>query len=205
MINETMWGIGTALYNAAFGRIGITEFASIQAGTTIMNLFSLACFSMGDALLILEGEKLGSGAIDEAKYIAAKIMQVVLIIGFAAGGLLFVTSRLIVGLFRFSELGTYYTLMILTVFSVVMVIKVTNSALLTGVLRAGGDTRFPMLAEVLCVWLIGVPAAFYFSLNAHLPVYLVVLIVQAEEIVKLFLLTHRYRAKNWARDLVMDI
>jgi len=35
MINETMWSLGMATYNAAYGRMGVTEFAAIQASSTV--------------------------------------------------------------------------------------------------------------------------------------------------------------------------
>ena len=60
-VQETMWGFGTSLYVAAFARIGITAGAAIQACNTINNMFCLAAFSVGDAVLILVGQKLGEG------------------------------------------------------------------------------------------------------------------------------------------------
>lgn len=38
MINETMWSMGMATYNAAYGRMGVTEFAAIQASNTLNTL-----------------------------------------------------------------------------------------------------------------------------------------------------------------------
>jgi putative MATE family efflux protein len=204
-VNETMWGIGVAMYNAAFGRIGVTEFAACQAGYTIMNLFVVACFSVGEALLILVGERLGADDLDGAKSTASKILFIVTIVGLCAGGLLFATSRFIVLLFNFTPLGVHYTLLILTVYSVFLVIKAVNGAFIVGVLRSGGDTRFAMVTEICTVWLFGVPCAFLFSLYAHLPVHIVILIVQFEEIIKFFILLHRYRSGKWVKDLVKDI
>jgi putative MATE family efflux protein len=204
-VNETMWGIGVALYNAAFGRIGVTEFAACQAGYTIMNLFVVACFSIGEALLILVGERLGADDLDGAKRTASKILFIVTIVGLCAGGLLFATSRFIVLLFGFTPLGIHYTLLILTVYSAFLVVKAVNGAFIVGALRAGGDTRFAMFTEICTVWLFGVPCAFFFSLYAHLPVYIVILIVQFEEVIKFFILLRRYRSGKWVKDLVKDI
>ncbi|MDR2610452.1 MAG: MATE family efflux transporter [Clostridiales Family XIII bacterium] len=204
-INEFMWSFGTSLYNAAFGRMGTTAFAAVQAGNTILNLFSLFCFSTGDAMLILIGEKLGSGELDKAKNVAKKLIKITIIIGLAAGVLLFVASRPITSLFELTPLGVTYAVSILTVYSCVLWLKVFNSGVITGTLRAGGDTRFAMLTEVCCVWLIGVPSAFFFALVVKLPVYWVLLIVQAEEIIKMFILIYRVRSLKWLRDLVRDI
>jgi Na+-driven multidrug efflux pump len=204
-VNESMWGIGTSMYNAAFGRIGVTEFAACQAGYTIMNLFAIACFSIGEALLILVGERLGADDLDGAKRTASKILFIVTIVGLCAGGLLFLTSRFIVLLFGFTPLGVHYTMLILTVYSAFLVVKALAGAFIVGVLRAGGDTRFAMVTEVCTIWLYGVPCAFFFALYMHLPVHIVILIVQFEEVIKFFILLHRYRSGKWVKDLVKDI
>ncbi|MDR1496672.1 MAG: MATE family efflux transporter [Clostridiales Family XIII bacterium] len=203
--NETMWGLGIAMYNAAFGRIGVTEFAACQAAYTIHNIFSIVCFSVGEALLILVGERLGADDLEGAKRTASKILGIVAVVGLCAGGLLFLTSRFIVQLFGFTPLGIHYTLLILIVYSAFLVVKALAGAFIVGVLRAGGDTRFAMVTEICTVWLYGVPCAFFFALYAHLPVHLVILIVQFEEVIKLLILWRRYRSGKWVKDLVKDI
>jgi putative MATE family efflux protein len=204
-INEMFWGFGTSMYNAAYGRMGITEFAAVQAGNTILNLFSLACFSVGDASLILVGEQLGAGETRKAKKTASRLLRIAFIIGFVAGALLFVFSRPITSLFALTPLGVHYAIAILTVYSCLLWVKNYNGCQIAGVLRAGGDTRYAMIAELSCVWLIGVPLAFIGALALHLPIYIVVLHVQAEEVTKMFILHRRYKKEKWVRDLVLDI
>lgn len=201
-INEAAWGAGVAMYNAAYGRMSVTAFAAIQASGTIQNIFILACFSFGDAMLILVGEKLGKGELDKAYNMSKSILKVGVVTGMIAGLLLAISSRFIVGLFEFTPEGVRYTTIILVIYSVMLFVKTYNAAIITGVLRAGGDTKFAMYAETGCVWLIGVPLAFLGALVFELPVYFVVLMVQSEEIIKLFITTHRFRSKKWVRNLV---
>jgi len=203
--NEMFWAVGTSMYIAAYGRMGVTEAASVQAGNTIFSLFSLACFAIGDAMLILCGEKLGQGKLQEAFDLGKRILRISVIVGAAAGGLLVATSWIIVKAFRFSELGTYYTTVILIVYGCILFVKIHNGSIVTGALRAGGDTRIAMFYDIGTVWFIGVPLAFTGALLLHLPIYLVVAIVQTEEIVKFFLLRRRFNSKIWVKDLVENI
>jgi putative MATE family efflux protein len=205
MGNETLWAVGVSLYNAAYGRMGVTEFAAVQAGNTIFNLFSLACFSIGDGLLILCGELLGKGKTEEAFRAGQQIVKIAVVLGAAAGGVLILVSRLIIRLFEFTELGEHYAGLILVAFGATLFIKVHNSTVLTGALRAGGDTRVGMLIDVGTVWCIGVPLAFLGALVLQWPVYVVVLMVQSEEAVKFFLMRWRFRSRKWLRDLVRDL
>ena len=204
-LNETLWGLGTSMYNAAYGRIGITAFAAVQAGGTIQNLFILACFSLGEATLIIVGEKLGRGDLDDAAATAKRIMRICVPVGFVAGALLFAASRVIVLLFDLTPEGAAYTRRILLIYSLFLVVKIFNAALVTGVLRCGGDTKFAMFAEVGAVWCIGVPLAFVGALWLRLPVHYVVLLVHVEEFVKMFLIGGRFLSGKWIRNLVHDM
>ncbi|MBQ9015505.1 MAG: MATE family efflux transporter, partial [Firmicutes bacterium] len=72
-------------------------------------------------------------------------------------------------------------------------------------LRCGGDTRYAMITEVGTVWLIGVPLAFITSLWLGWPVYLAVLAVKAEEVVKGILLLRRYLSKKWLNTVIEGV
>jgi len=203
--NEAFWALGVSMYIAAYGRMGVTEAASVQAANTIFNLFSLACFAIGDAMLILCGEKLGQGKTKEAFELARRILKVAVIIGAGAGGLLILTSSFIVKAFRFTDQGLYFMTFILVVYGIVMLFKIHNAAIVTGALRSGGDTRFAMFADIGTVWIIGVPLAFIGALVFQIPVYWVVALVQTEEIVKFFILRWRFFSKIWVRNLVRNL
>ena len=204
-INETMWGLGTSLYVAAFARIGITAGAAIQACNTISNMFSLAAFSVGDAVLILVGQKLGEGKPELAYEMSKKMVVAGLIIGAIAGIGLIAAGEPLLSLFEFTEEGADAAMKILIIYGALMWLNLYNGIHITGTLRCGGDTRFAMFTEVGTVWLIGVPAAFITSLYFGWPVYFALLAVKSEELVKGIILTKRYLSKKWLNNVIKDI
>ena len=204
-INETMWGLGTSLYVAAFARIGITAGAAIQACNTISNMFSLAAFSVGDAVLILVGQKLGEGKPELAYEMSKKMVVAGLIIGVIAGVGLIAAGEPLLSLFEFTEEGADAAMKILIIYGALMWLNLYNGIHITGTLRCGGDTRFAMFTEVGTVWLIGVPAAFITSLYFGWPVYFALLAVKSEELVKGIILTKRYLSKKWLNNVIKDI
>lgn len=204
-INETMWGLGTSMYVAAFARIGITAGAAIQACNTINNIFSMAAFSLGDAVLILVGQRLGENKIREGYEIATKLIKVGLVIGVIMGGCTIVLGRPILSLFDFTPTGEDYAMKILIVYGAAFWLQLYNGIQITGTLRCGGDTRFAMFTEVGTVWLIGVPLAFLSALYFQLPIYFAVLAVKSEEAVKAVFLTKRYLGRKWLKNVINDI
>ncbi len=204
-INEVMWGSGMAAYNAAYGRMGVTEFASIQASNTIMTLFILFAFSLGDATLILVGKRLGAGELLYAYAKAKKLLKLSVIVGAISGIILIILSPSILQFFNFTPKGLYNAKNILLVYGLFMSIKVFNGINITGPFRAGGDTKFAMLAEIGCVWLIGVPLVFLGTFYWSLPVYYVVLLAQTVEVVEFFLCFFRFKSKKWVNNMIHDI
>lgn len=204
-VNETMWSLGMATYNAFYGRMGVTEYAAIQASNTINQLFILAIFSLGDALLILVGQRIGRGEMDYAFALAKKLLRIGIIVAIVSGGLLIVFSRFIVNVFNFSEEGRYYMLWILTIYGLMMWVKLYGGLNIVGTLRCGGDTRFAMFTEVGGVWGIGVPIVFFGVFYTDLPVYMVVLMAQLEEVAKSLITRHRFHSKKWLKNLIQGI
>jgi putative MATE family efflux protein len=205
MINETMWSLGMATYNAAYGRLGITEIAAVQASNTINTLFILAIFSLGDALLILVGQRIGMGQMEYAFALAKRLLRIGQGVGAVSGVLLIVTSQFLIRLFNFTPEGQRYALLIICIYGLMMPLKVYNGLNIVGTLRCGGDTRFAMCVEVGTVWLIGVPLVFLGALYFRLPVYYVVLMAQSDELIKSFICRSRFLSKKWLNNLVHDI
>lgn len=205
MVNETAWSLGMATYNAAYGRMGVTEFAAVQASNTINTLFILAIFSLGDALLILVGQRIGMGEMDYAYALTKRLLRIGLFIGAVSGLLLILASPFIIKLFNFTPEGQRYAVYILLIYGLFMPLKVYGGLQIVGTLRCGGDTKFAMFVEIGSVWLIGVPMVFLGALYFKLPIYLVVLMAQSDEICKSLVCTKRFLSKKWLKNLVNDI
>ncbi|MCI2063058.1 MAG: MATE family efflux transporter [Eubacteriaceae bacterium] len=202
MLNESLWGLGTAMYVAAFARVGITEYASVQAGNTIQNVFIMAAFSIGDAILILVGQQFGRGEMEKGEALAKRLLKVGMLVGLVMGLLLIAAARPIISLFNFTPAGMRYTFFILIVYGLFMSIVVYNSTIITGVLRAGGDTRFALIAETCTIWLYAVPTAFITALYLHWPIYFCILAVRCEDLIKCVILTIRIRSGKWVRNVI---
>ncbi len=204
-INEAMWGIGTAMYVAAYARIGVTEYAAVQASNTINQVFIMAAFSLGDAALILVGQKIGEGKLDYSYYLGKRLLRIGTVIGVLLGLLLILFSRALISLFEFTPEGERYALLILLIYGLCMGPQLYSGMNIVGTLRAGGDTKFAMLTECGTIWLVGVPLAFLGALVLELPIYWVVLMVKMEEAVKFVILHKRFISGRWVKNVIKNL
>ena len=204
-LNEGLWSLATTMYVAAYARVGITEYAAYQACETIDRLFIMAAFSLGDAALILVGQRLGEKKLDEAYDLAKLILKIATIMGLILGGLLIACAHPILNLFNFTAGGHHDAFLILLVYGVTMSVNVANGVIITGILRSGGDTRFAMLADTLTIWLIGVPLAWIATALLGWPIYIAVALTKLEEMTKLVIGMKRFVSKKWVNNVVSNI
>ena len=201
-LNETLWSGANSAMNAAYGHIGTVQFAAYSASITIMNLFLMCMFSIGDASLILVGARIGEGRQDEARETAKKLLRLAAVFGVVAGVLIAVFSRFIIRIFDLSPEGFAIAQDIFYVNAVFCPVYLVNGVLVSGILRAGGDTRFAALTEILIMWLTSVPLSFIGAMWLKLPIATVVLITQFEGILKFFILFRRFRSGKWLNYMI---
>ena len=204
-INEFFWSFGQTMYVAAFSRISTTAYAAYQAANSIFNIFNFAAFSIGDAALILIGEKLGEGDMEYTWKLSKHLIKASLLAGLVIGTITILLSQPLSGIFKLTDMGKMYTKYILIVFGATMAADLFNGLQIAGILRAGGDTKFAMISESACIWLIAVPLAFTASLVWHLPVHLALLVTRTEMIIRGTILAKRYLSKKWMNTVITDL
>ena len=204
-INEFFWSFGQTMYVAAFSRISTTAYAAYQAANSIFNIFNFAAFSIGDAALILIGEKLGEGDMEYTWKLSKHLIKACILAGITIGTITILLSGPLSGIFKLSASGKMYTKYILIVFGATMAADLFNGLQIAGILRAGGDTKFAMISESACIWLIAVPLAFTASLVWHLPVHMALLVTRTEMMIRGAILAKRYLSKKWMNTVIQDL
>lgn len=203
-INETIWGLGMMFYLIAYGFISKESIASVQISNQVMGLFWVINAGISTSCAIMIGNKLGENKLDLAASWGKRFMKLSLAAGVLLGVVLFILSDYIPLLFKdTTPLVRDNASLILKVFSFYIPIKFSNALHIVGTLRAGGDTKYALFAELFPLWAIGVPLAFILSIYSSLPLFVIVALVNVEEIVKFVLVLTRFFTFKWVRNLTV--
>lgn len=205
IINELMWSLGTIMYSVAYSRIGTTAIAAVQVANTVSNIFMVGAMGVGNACAVMLGSELGAGNDEVAIKYARKFSVITFSIGIVVGFVLYISIPLINTWFGVTpnlEQGVRNILLVKVLFSPFVTF---NTALVIGILRSGGDTRYALFIEIGGVWFIGVPMAFIGALWLKLPIHYVVFMVSLEELFKTIVGLPRVLSNKWAKNLVDDI
>jgi len=205
VLNELCWGLGFAVYSVAYGRISTEAFAAVQITNNITNLFLVAGFGMASASAVMVGHVIGAGEEHKARDYAWKFITLCLLGGIVLGIALHFTAPSVARLYDVTPDVLKSAIVILNINAFIIPIRLTNIVSIVGILRGGGDAGFAFKAEGITMWLIGVPMAFAGAFLLRLEVQWVVLLVMAEELVKIVLAVLRLRSGKWIKNVVLEV
>jgi putative MATE family efflux protein len=201
IFNEFFWALGMTAYKIAYSRMGVEAIAAVNVTESIASLFFVAMMGVSNATVILIGIKIGEKEEDLARLYAKRFIRMALLIGIFSGLLEYLLALPFTRLFNISNEVKTMALYCLYVNAVLLPIKSMNMTIIVGVLRAGGDTKFSMFAEMFGVWCVGVPLAFIGSMVFHLSIWNLYFLLGMEEATKLVIGLLRVRAGKWIHDL----
>lgn len=205
LLNEACWGLGNLTYAVIYGRIGTQATASIQICTTIFNLFMIITFGLANVAVVVIGKEIGAGREKRGLLYARRLCVVSLITGVILAVVLAITSPIVLTVFKVSEEVLRNSLRILYIYSALMPLRVFTVILVVGILRGGGDAKYGAIVQGITLWGIGIPLSFVSAFILHLPIYLVVSVTAAEEIVKCIIVVRRYRSNKWINNIVNEV
>lgn len=205
ILNEVLWSLGITTYNIIYAHIGTNAIAAINIIATIDQMAFVLFLGIGTATAIMVGNQIGKGNRDKAYVYGGRSL---IIQG---------TGAMVMGVIVYSLAGNIFQLykvdaevianarIILSILSAGLWMKACNHAIIIGILRSGGDTRFSLVLDGLVIWFVGVPITAAGAFLVGLPIYFVYLLTYCEEAVKFSVGLRRYFSKKWINDLTQRV
>ena len=122
-------------------------------------------------------------------------------IGAVAGGTILLISDMVIGFYNITEQTRQIASQLMSAISLIVVFQSTNSIMMKGVLRGGGDTRFLMVADILFLWVLSVPLGALAGLYWNLSAFWIYFFLKIDQIVKAFWCVTRLRSGKWMKGI----
>ena len=201
IINETFWGLGTSVYNAIFAHAGTNAFTAYSITGTISQLTWVFCMGFGNGIGVLIGKRIGEKKIDEAKTYAKRSMWFMPLIGAVVGVFLVPLSKLLPVFFNVDQEIIKTATAILMILIFVYPFNSFCMNWIVGVCRAGGDTVFSAVAEIVVLWCVAIPLGYVAAFVLHLPAPMIYLFFCSESIVKAIIGAIRVLSGKWLHEV----
>ncbi|MDO5564267.1 MAG: MATE family efflux transporter [Eubacteriales bacterium] len=178
VINECLWGTGSALYFVAYGRLSTESSAALTIVSVIQDMIFTFFIGVGSASTTIIGNTLGAGEFKKAKEYAHNMIIIALAMSIFVGVFLFLMTPLVVSLY--SNLGINVQNLIRNMLLITLIyvpFRSIDFLMICGIFRPGGDTTVSIFLDCGSMWLVGIPIAFLgvyvFKLNTILLFFMV--------------------------------
>ena len=209
VLNESMWGLGTFVYNIVFGNMGYEYFSALTIVRSFENIAFVIFIGICSASSVMIGKSIGQGKIERGITDSKRFTVIVPVLAFVIAVLIVVFRNQLVSIFNMGNnisqltISTARNLMI--VYAAAFPLRMMPYLEIVSVFRSGGDTITGAKYELICLWALSVPATIisvYVFKVPFIAAYAIMYIF--EDIPKNILCFRHYLSNKWIKPVTKE-
>ena len=202
--NDLSWSVAFSMYSVILGHLGTEAVAANSLVTVVRNVGSVFCFAIASAGTILLGRVMGQGELEKSKSYASGMLKMTVVAGAVGGVIVLAVTPFVLRFASLNDTAMHYLKYMLLINSYYIMGSAVNTALIAGVFRAGGDTKFGLICDTIDMWVYAVPLGFFAAFVVKLPVLWVYFLLCTDEFVKWPWVIRHYRKGEWAKNITRE-
>lgn len=202
LCNEIFWVLSTTVYLFVYDKLENSEvvLASVNIAQSLDKIVSVVMIGVGSAIGVVLGNVIGRGNKKEVDLYARESLKFGFITGLAVALLTFGAAFVAPAVFRNVSAATHATARnLIMLYALSATLRTLSFTAVIGILRSGGDTTFCMISETVIVWVVSVPLVMVCGLVFNANVYVVYLMSNVCEVLKLMVFYRRIRSDKWIK------
>ena len=199
-----IWGIAMSVQTSILGHLGDDTIAANSIATTIFQVVSVVTYAGSTASGVLIGKTVGEGDIPRVKAYTKTLQILFLITGVLTGLTLYSCRDFIISLYDVTEAAAELSRQFILVLSFTVVGTSYQCSCLTGIVTSGGDTKFVLINDLIHQWLIVIPSAYLSAFVFHWPMWVTVLCLKSDQILKCFVAVVKVNRYKWIHVLTRE-
>lgn len=201
MISQVLWGVSVPMQTAILGHLSADAIAANSVATTFYQYLKVVVLAMSATSAVLIGNAIGRGHMREIKQEARTISVIDVAVGICLGLLLIALRKPLLSLYNLDATATDLALTLIVLMGFIMMTMSYQMPVSFGLIQGGGDAKFTMKMNMISTWCIVMPLSFMAAFWWKLPVPLVVLVIQSDQIFKCLPTFIHFRKYTWMKKL----
>lgn len=209
VLNESMWGLGTFVYNIIYGNMGYEYFSALTIVRSFENISFVLFIGICSAASVMIGKSIGKGEIERGVEDSKRFSIIVPAIAVVVSVFIFIFRHQLVNIFNMgnniSQLAVDTAGMLMMIYAFAFPFRMFPYLQIVAIYRSGGDTITGAKFELLCLWALSVPAtliAVYVFKVPFLAAYAIMYIF--EDIPKVICCLKFYLSKKWIKPVTKE-
>jgi len=201
LFNEFLWAIAMTMRNQCYSTRGLDVVAAQNISSTVFNMFNVVYMSLGSAIAIIIGNKLGAGKIEEAKRDDKKLIAFSVFCGAVIASFMIISSLFFPKIYNTTDSVKSLASYMMIISGLTMPFAAfANAAYFT--LRSGGKVFITILFDSVFMWTVTMPVSMVFAYLTNVNVFLLFAICQFADTLKCIFGAVLLKRGKWANVLV---
>jgi Na+-driven multidrug efflux pump len=204
MVGDILWGLNGSTQAAIVGRLGADMMAAQSVTLIMFQFITVVVWGFSGASAIIIGKTVGSGDYELVKRYA-RVIQVVFVCVGITTALTFLGLRdVFISLYNFMPETQVMVRQFMTVMAIATLGTAYHAPCFTGIIRAGGDTKFVLKVDFICAWFIVLPSAFLAAFVLDQPPVVVFFLLKCDQFFKWIIALVKTNRYKWIKNLTRE-
>ena len=201
LVSDGLLGLGSSVISMAMGHMGPTFAAANSVTIVVLQLSTVLHFGTAGAAGIITGHTMGRGETEKTMAQGYAFVVIALAVGTLAAVAIALLRGPILEYYHVSGEAKELAWKLMKVIPVFVVVQSVNGVLTKGVLRAGGDTRFLLVADILFLWTVSIPLGLLGAFVLEWPAVVVYEVMKLDQLLKCGWCLQRLRSGKWRKNI----
>lgn len=201
VLNEVMWGLGMSMQASLLGNLSTSAVAANSIISVIQQLSTTVVFGVASAAAVIIGKAIGEGDMQKANDLGHTFKIISIVFGVFVTATILLVKDFAINFYNVSDAASALAHEMIYVAAVLGFFTSIAGISIVGILRGGGDTKYSLWIEIIALWCIAVPLAYFSAYVLKLPVTIVYAIMKIDEPVKDVLCLLRMRGTRWLKNV----
>ncbi len=196
-----LWGLAVATQNAILGHLDSNAIAANSVASTFFQVLKVVSISAASATSVVIAKAVGSGDLQKIKEYTKTLQVIFLVIGIFTSIALFFIRTPLLTFYTLTPEALAMTHQFILILCVTCIGTAYQMPVLAGIVRGGGDTRFTLYNDLICIWVIMIPLSFLAAFYWKLSPVIVVALLNSDQIFKCLVAVIKVNSYTWIKHL----
>lgn len=201
IITQALFGTSVAMQTAVLGHLTSDAIAANSAATTFFQFLKIVVVGEASAASVVMGKTVGTGNFEKAKEYAKTLQIFYVVVGVLVAGILFAGKDFLLSFYNLTPEAMELARQIMILLCFIFMGMSYQMPTALGIIRGGGDPKFVMWNDLICIWLIMYPLVFLAAFYWKLPVIVVVAFLNSDQIFKCIPVAIKANRYRWMKKL----
>lgn len=201
LVSDSLLALGNNAVAMVMGHIGKAFVAANSVTMVVQQLSSVLTQGISNASGIITGHTMGRGELEKAQKQGYAFLFMSFVIGCVAALVILMLRGPIIDYYKVSAQAKLIAWELMDAILIIVIFQSMSSILTKGVLRAGGDTKFLMMGDILFLWVASIPLGYLSGLVLGWPAFWTYTFLKIDQVIKCVWCFFRLRSGKWMKKI----